>query len=158
MRYLAIDPGLVTGIACYDTNYEHAPYTQEVEGGIIGFVDWWFSYIETNRSPIWADHVVIEDWRVRANTHKLTPQPDPYLIIGFVQGLCHRYDTPLLKVGPSEHKKFNGKGKQSKVRRLGWGDSTVDGHDEDACSLLLHALRQQDRTRFAQLMKGITND
>lgn len=159
MRYLAIDPGLVTGAAYFDTKYpDEDPFTWEIPGGLAGFVEWHWDTVSEYHGPFYTDHVTIEDWRVRPNTHKLTPQPDPYLIIGYVQGYGYREEIPLSKVGPSEHKAFNGKGKNSKVRRLGWGEATMDGHDEDACSLLLHTLRREEKTIFADLMKGIIDE
>jgi len=102
------------------------------------------------------DYVYIEDWTVRPNTHKLTPQPDPYLIIGYVQGKCIESKVPFMKIGPSEHKSFTGKGKQSKVRRIGWiTETTPDGHAEDGASVLLSGLLRTHRDLVTPLLKEI---
>lgn len=154
-RYtIAIDPGLVTGVAVFNHSTGDVE-SFEIPGGLSGFVDFWYFSL-FNWCPV---RVIIEDWIVRPNTHKMTPQPDPYLIIGYVQGWCHLENVDFMKIGPSEHKSFNGKGKQSKVRRIGWVLSTTkDGHAEDACSLLLTGLLRYDRDLIAPLLKEIADE
>ena len=146
MIFLAIDPGLVTGIAYHN---EGRVQTAEIPGGILGFVDWW-------SEEVTPDQVYIEDWIVRPSTHKLTPQPDPYLIIGYVQGCCRKLGVPLLKIGAGAHKSFTGKGRKSKVRRIGWiTEKTKDDHAEDAASILLTGMLRTERELIAPLLKEI---
>ena len=151
MSIIAIDPGLVTGVALIyeDDRY---PVTYEIPGGITGFVEWWSSQF------FYTKQVLIEDWMVRPNTYKMTPQPDAYLIIGYMQGKCIENGVPLMKIGPSEHKSFNGKGKKMKTRRLGWGERSKDNHHEDACSVLLLGMTRCDTQRAHALLKEIVND
>lgn len=155
MSYLAIDPGLVTGVATYFPEVDSKPQLEEVPGGIKGAAEWLAPILVHNHLASF-DFVFIEDWNVRPNTHKLTPQPDPYLIIGFVQGLCHVRGTPLVKLGPGEHKGFNGKGKKSKVRRIGWVEQTTkDDHAEDAASVMLSGLLRVEPGLVEPLLKEI---
>ncbi len=154
---VAIDPGLVTGVA-YLYHSTDDVYTREVPGGLLGFVDWWEENIMTSAKYI-PDQVFIEDWMVQPNTHRLTPQPDPYLIIGYTQGWCHLNGVPLMKIGPGEHKSFNGKGRKSKVRRIGWiTETTPDGHAEDGASVLLTGMLRTDRDLIVPLLKEIGHD
>lgn len=152
MDIIAIDPGKVTGIAIYNTEDQDGPETYEVPGGIVGFTEWFHDRIWGWGEP---DHILIEDWMVRPNTHKLTPEPDAYLIIGGIQMWCINQHMPLTKIGPSEHKSFNGTGKSMKTRRLGWGERSKDNHHEDACSVLLLGLVRIDHAAATRLLKEI---
>ena len=151
MNIIAIDPGKVTGIAVWHGSGK--PDTYEVEGGIHGFVDWW-----NDRAAPLPDLIAIEDWMVRPNTHKLTPEPDAYLIIGGMQMWARTQRVHFHKIGPGEHKTFNGKGKAMKTRRLGWGVRSKDNHHEDACSVLLTALTRYDRVTATALLNDIAAD
>jgi len=148
MDIIAIDPGKVTGVAWISAGSDH-PVTHEIPGGILGFVEWW------NDHGGRVDYILIEDWMVRPNTYKMTPQPDAYLIIGYMQGWTYLADIPFTKIGPSEHKSFNGKGEKMKTRRLGWGERSKDNHHEDACSVLLLGMTRCDTQRAHALLKEI---
>lgn len=153
-NYVSVDPGLVTGAALLSPKGD-AVFATEIEGGIEGFVWWWYLYVDGGL----PDHVFIEDWMVRPNTHRMTPQPDPYLIIGYVQGWCILNDVPLIKIGPGEHKTFNGKGRKSKVRRIGWvTETTKDGHAEDACSVMLTGLLRTRPDLVTPLLMELDNE
>jgi hypothetical protein len=72
-----------------------------------------------------------------------------------VQGKCIEAGVPLKKFGASGHKGFNGKGKGSKVQRLGWAPRTEDGHAEDAASVLLSGLDAEYPALVAPLLTGL---
>ena len=153
---ISVDPGLVTGVGTLTPGSPEGRFIvkfEEIPGGIAGFARWWD--VQFGHDGV-VGQVYIEDWMVRPNTHKLTPQPDPYLIIGYIQGWCSIHGIPLLKIGPGEHKSFNGKGKQSKVRRIGWiTETTPDGHAEDGASVLLSGLLRTHRDLVTPLLKEI---
>lgn len=154
MRALAIDPGLVTGIAFMDTEEDVRPSTEEVPGGLPGFVRWWYDDMALHGCP---EMIFIEDWLLRPNTHKLTRQSDAYEILGYVKGRCMLEDIAFEVIGPAEHTPFSGyKTKtKSKLIKLGWSNPSKDDHADSASSVLLLGLYRNDRKAIAPLLLEI---
>ncbi len=154
---LAIDPGNVTGIAWFDpSEWEKPPRTEEIPGGLIGFVDWW-------ETKVWSrdlNQVFVEDFIIRPDTHRKTREPAAYEIIGYVKGKCHVRDTFCMMIGPSEHTPFSGYKKQrtSKIKRLGWSAPSKDMHADAAASILLLGLTRMHPKIAHHLLKEIVND
>lgn len=150
---LAIDPGNVSGVALWDSLLEY-PLSKEIPEGLAGLV----AFLETVR-PRTLDLLVVEDFIIRPDTYRKTREPAAYEGLGYVKGWAMAHGIKFLVVGAGEHKSFNGKGKSSKVRRLGWvGGPTKDGHAEDACSLLLHGMRVGWPETARAMLKEIATD
>jgi len=67
MKILAIDPGVKTGVAQYNTDFPHLPYLEIVEGGLQGFQSWWEKNIDSGF--ISYDKLVVEDFTNREGVH-----------------------------------------------------------------------------------------
>ncbi len=155
MRILAIDSGNVSGVAWW---HDHAISSLEVTGGLWGLV----AYCEdemrlllTHQRP---ELIVVEDFIINSKTHTKTREPAAYEGVGYVKSLAQRYDTPCLTVGAGEHKSLsgvNGPQKRNKIRRLGWHTESDDLHADDACSLVLLALKRYDWKTAEALLKEI---
>lgn len=154
MKILAIDPGNVTGVSFYTE--EGAPSTNEIPGGLFGFVDWW------HQEGWWehTDMVAVEDFIIKADTHKKTREPAAYELVGWVKGKCHEENIPLDVIGPGEHTGFSAYKvkKRSKLVRLGWSNPSKDHHADSASSLLLLAITRHDPVTANALLGGIATN
>jgi hypothetical protein len=136
--YLALDPGLTTGVAWYDIRSgEFASLEVHGRHELYRYLrsDWGFPSVDgvaACGSPI----VIIERWDVRKNTHQLTNQDDVRYIIGAVEYVCHMTGLDYREQRPAEAKKF---ATDDKLRALGWY-SGGEGHADDAARHLLVAL------------------
>jgi len=143
---LGIDPGGTTGVAIYRQPSD-TTISLEIEGGLTGFVREFPHFREVS-------HVFIENWRVRGNSHKLSQQQDPYLILGYVLGRCLNHGIPCTVFEPSQHKGLTKVGtKHSLVRTLGY-TTKQSGHAEDALSVLVAGRLKTDKG-FAQLVSSV---
>lgn len=95
MRVLAIDPGLATGIAFFDSETGQTEL-KIVEGGLEGFKKW---YIEdTNRlSGTHLDAVVVESFELEENSHGIDYE-SPLQIIHWIKedGFPNYYRGPIV--------------------------------------------------------------
>jgi len=137
--YLALDPGLTTGVAYYETADRAGQPSKfssfECEGRYELYeylcVRWGFGGSLPYPS---CDAVIIERWDVRKNTHQLSNQDDVRYIIGYVDGIVHRTrGVEYVEQRPAEAKSF---GTDAKLKKLGWFSGGA-GHADDAARHLL---------------------
>jgi hypothetical protein len=156
--YLAIDPGLTTGVAHYDTRTREFG-SLEIEGrhNLYDYLagDWTLG-IEPRAYRVWAEHgivyppvLIVEDWTVRGDTHRFTRQDDPHRIIGALDYLAYTHDVPMRLQTPAEAKRF---ATNDKLRALGWYEGG-EGHADDAARHLLVALVKD---KVVEILEAIT--
>lgn len=83
MKILSFDPGGTTGVAQVSYSESEMPildFVQQVEGGLLGFLDWWNSL----ESHEW-DAIVCEDFVLRPSVK--FPDLSPVYIIGALTAL-----------------------------------------------------------------------
>lgn len=132
---LAVDPGKTTGYAWLDSedNFGYG----EVEGrfDFYRLVREWTS---TGAVP----EIVCESWSVTEETHKKSTQQDPYLMWGYLEGLCDANGWTFDTQQPAQ-KAF---GTDEKLKAIGWEATTKGGHARDASRhLLLYLTRRHGK-------------
>lgn len=153
---LGIDPGNVTGGAWYSREpADDLPHIGaiEVPDGLDGLAEWL-----DQEHPDGFDLVVIEDFVVNAQTHRKTREPDAMRGVGYAMGWAHIHGIPRLVPSASEHKGFskvNRRASENKIVRLGWGERTLDGHGDDALSLVLYGLTRNYPEEAAPLLRSL---
>ena len=125
---LAIDPGGHTGLAWMIGNEFGSAV---LDGGRFGFLEAWVMSLEVAGRP---DFIVCEDFIITSATARKSAQPDPYRIIGYVEGWCFLNQVPFKLQTPSQAKGF---GTDAKLKHLGWYRAGNGGHDNDAARHLL---------------------
>jgi hypothetical protein len=83
MRILSLDPGGTTGVAQISYSESESPildFVEQVEGGLLGFLDWW----NAREKHDW-DMVVCEDFVLRPSVK--FPDLSPVYIIGALTAL-----------------------------------------------------------------------
>lgn len=80
-RVLAIDPGLASGIALFDSEWGDTDGLLIVEGGLKGFQDYWESF----GYKITRDVLVVESFELEQSEH--TVDTTPVKIIGYLESL-----------------------------------------------------------------------
>jgi hypothetical protein len=130
---LALDPGKTTGYAWLDSSGAFG--YGEIEGR--------FAVYSALRQ--WAaagarPEIVIEEFTVRGETHKMSRQPDPWAIIGYVEGLCDQHGWSFDTQTPGQAKGF---ATDDKLRAMGWEATTKGGHARDAARHLLTYLARK---------------
>lgn len=130
---LALDPGKTTGYAWFDST-GHFGYG-EIEGRfkVYAALRQWSS---AGARP----EIVIESWSVRDDTTKMSRQDDPYLIIGYVEGLCEANGWAFSTQTPGQAKGF---ATDDKLHAIGWEATTKGGHARDASRHLLTYLSRK---------------
>lgn len=126
MRILAIDPGLVTGMAVWSSgafvSSEVTP-RQEV-------------YAYLNDKVEIFDVVLIERYDISARTAKLSSQMDALYLIGAAEALCYLSAAKFIISG----RDAKGFSTDAKLKALGWHTPTKGGHANDAARHLLRYL------------------
>lgn len=148
MRYIAIDPGGITGIAEYDTVYDQFISWEEPNfDAVIQFI----SEATANEGD---DVVVIcEGFRINSRTHKLdaTAFEVTLDIIGACRALCLLNGSEFVRNYPSD-KAF---GSDAHLRTLGWYTATKGGHASDAARHLLHRMA---KIQFVPVLQRLTSE
>jgi hypothetical protein len=126
MRYLAIDPGLTTGLAWFDE--VHGFESLEIRGRY-ELYDFVTPLVRRAKDL----SVIVERWDVRRDTRSKTNQDDPRYIIGYVDGLCQEMGVRYFEQRPAQAKSF---ATNDKLKRLGWYTGG-EGHADDAARHLL---------------------
>ena len=131
MRYLAIDPGKMCGVAMRTVrDVVVPPGTWEWPAWeAVQFVD---DVLSTADSGI---NVVVESFVPRPGTR--TWQPDALEVIGAVRWTCLKYHHEFELQTPAQAKAFS---TNEKLKRIGWYSPTKDGHANDAVRHLLLAM------------------
>lgn len=126
---LAVDPGLVSGVALYMPGLDHFTSGQ-VEDGLIGFVDYFERYVDGTLPST----VVVEKFTVMDTTAKKTRQYDALYINGYLEARCHTLGIEFVRQQVSGAKTF---ATNQKLKALGWYNGTSGGHANDATRHLL---------------------
>lgn len=136
----AIDPGLATGFAVYDSNTG------------------WFASWEQEGMPDFTQLagcavLLCEKFDVNAKTAKLTRQDEAQLYTGMAQQFCLLQGIEF-HYSPRSAKKFS---KDDKLKALYWYMRTKDGHANDAARhLLVYLLKKNLLTAEDRLnLKGV---
>lgn len=156
--YLALDPGLTTGVAWYDDGHFGNPEIQgqanfgslEIEGrdNLYQYlkIDWHFP----KPWDFGLNVLVAERWDVRADTRKKTNQEDPRMILGYLDWVAwQQVNLRYIQQRPVEAKQF---ATDKKLRELGWYTGGP-GHADDAARHLLVALVKD---RVPEILEAIT--
>lgn len=131
---LAVDPGGHTGVAWLAGEQFGSGV---IDGGRFEFHRWFTNVVNTIGSPI---AIVCENFIVTASTARKTAQPDPYLIIGWLELWSHQHGVPFTLQTPSTGKGF---GTDAKLKHMGWWRTGNGGHDNDAARHLLTYLARE---------------
>lgn len=135
---IAIDPGLVSGVAVLADPHGEAIFSSfETEGGRFGMAQ---SY-EAVTSIFRPELLVVEDFIISNATARKSAQPDPYRLVGWLEIEAHRHGIPFKLQTASTAKGF---ATNEKLRHLGWYRSSKGGHANDAARHLLTATRDFD--------------
>lgn len=144
MIIIGIDPGLVTGMARYDTHSTRPPLALEVEYAGVGdkLEEWLYSVIPEPPAAVACEKYVMLPGPKSA-------QPEALMLMGVVDYMCKKYDMPLSWHLPKDTKK---RAPNDLLRRLGWYQQTKDGHANDGQRLILEWLALNDPETFARLL------
>lgn len=139
---LAIDPGGNTGCAwMLDGEFGSCV----VPGGRTAFVPYFLRSCGM-RTP---DQIVCEDFIITSATARKTAQPDPWRIIGYLEGWALTSGVPFQLQTPSQAKGF---GTDAKLKYLRWYRTGHGGHDNDAARhLLVHLVSVRHEATIAKL-------
>jgi len=134
---LWVDPGLMTGLAFYQSQ-RHPNWDTGVlpRFNADEFPFWPACKKIENVCAIWGNRLAMgwERFAINATTHKKTPQPDALHVIGVCRFLAARYECRVL---PDAQQATPSKLEQEQLKALGWW---VRGKD-DAQSAAAHMLR-----------------
>lgn len=143
---LAIDPGLVTGVALWVPGAEakfgqiegQMPFLKQADEAI-------FRYRPT---------IVVESYTITARTTSLSRQYEPLEIIGALRWFSEEYSVPFRMQSPAQAKAFADNGK---LESLGWYTATKGGHAADAARHLLTFLAtdRKDRDVLEKLVAAL---
>lgn len=138
MKVLTIDPGGVTGLAEWmDGEFR----SFEWGGGYRGFAQMWLLDMQSSRLTEY-DCVVIEKFTIMASTLHKTREYDALYIIGLVLSTCDFLGVHVMLQTPAQAKTF---ATDTKLKALGWYDSSPGGHKNDATRHLVSFLARNDR-------------
>lgn len=141
---LALDPGLVTGLALIQPEVEPAPRLFTAELGVEEVI----RTFQAIRDLVGRDHleVVMEAFTISDRTMKTARSLDALDIIGYVKLSCLVLNIPFTLQQPAQAKKFSS---DDKLKSMEWYERTKDGHKNDAVRHLLVYLINK-HTDFAQ--------
>lgn len=143
MRILAVDPGLTTGWAFWDSA-ERSPSPGETEGPM-EFLDLAHRWVERISQLKMRDALVIaERFIITPETAKKTQAPWSLEISGGLRFLCHRYGVEYVQQTPAEAKRLI---HDDRLRALGWYQPGK-GHANDALRHLAYGLVRRGMLRI----------
>jgi len=132
---IAVDPGLMTGIACM---YQGQHRSLELPYEQVGM--WVEEYLDAMR-PV---QVVCENFFITRETAKKSQSPWSLKLIGVMDYLVAKYGQPAVVLqAPSDAKRFS---TDARLKTLGWykgSGSGYAGHADDASRHLLLYLAKQ---------------
>lgn len=123
---LAIDPGLLTGVACINMTDRNNPVAEwGAEYTIDEFHQFIEDFLSKNKEIC---RVVIENFIIGTSTGKKSQQPWSLRLIGVVVFLCEKYGVPLTIQNPVERKFAT----NDKLKKVGFWHKGGEGHANDA--------------------------
>jgi len=129
---LAIDPGLVTGVALW---YLDESGAEVFWSGEVATRFETYDYL-AEALPAFRPEVVCESYTITQRTAQLSQQYDALYLIGAAEALCHLHGLTFSMKGPAI-KKFS---TDAKLKAMGWWNPTKGGHRNDAARHLLYRL------------------
>lgn len=146
---IAVDPGLVTGMAVF-----HVPtgalQATECEGR-----HHFYEVLNQAIGSGYPPEVVCESYVITARSAQVSAQYDALYIIGHLDAVCHRLGIPLTLQSPGQAKSFSS---DSKLKRLGWWNPTPGGHANDALRHLLRYIVRQHPAVGKSLLAAIREE
>jgi len=140
---IAVDPGVVTGVATWDHEFETFASSQEEAYGALVRID---NALRIGTPPV--ETVVCEAYTITAATLRKTRQPASLESIGALRYLCRRSSVEFVLQTPADAKRFAGAPRYDKLRRAGWYFPTPGGHANDAAAHLLTYLANNEPQTF----------
>ena len=141
---LAVDPGLRTGVAQYNTNYPGSLITDILDPVEVGpWMENWCSAARRDRMHSQCDArplLVMESFTITMATAKKTVQPWSLELIGVGRFLAHTYDIDFVLQTPKNAKVF---APDDKIREHGWWQPGKEDHARDAVRHLMLALAKR---------------
>lgn len=144
MRYVALDPGKVTGIVVADVynSLTSQPVLQlQDEVHVDGIYDWINEWLDDLSG---YDRLVVICENYTMNAGAKSSQPDALHIIGALTYLSNQRGFPLILQPPS-HKKF---ADNSKLKFLGLYDTSKGGHKNDAMRHFIYYMIFTEKNRY----------
>lgn len=146
MITLAIDPGLMTGIAIWEPGL-NVPRVEEIHTRQ-AFYPWMTNWLcaHYGQEPV---EVVIEEYQITQRTGELSKQYDALYIVGAVESMCQHASVRLY----TQSRSMKSFGTDFKLKHLGWYDPSRGGHQNDAMRHLLRHLiiHQRDEALLKRL-------
>ena len=142
MRYLAVDPGNVTGVAGWDGEsvFSYQEPALKATTLVKHTLNLWGSfYYEVT--------VVCESFVPRPGAKSF--QPDAMYTIGALRFVCWELGVPFELQTPAAAKSFS---TDAKLKRVGWYKTTEGGHENDARRHLLLALVKNREIELESLL------
>lgn len=146
MMIIAIDPGLMTGLAWYDAptgrwGTEELTYPDVIPR---------LQHLLLGANMFNADDRVY----VACEKYVMLPgpkssQPEALMHMGAIEWVCRREQVPLTWQFPREAKT---RAPDTVLRRIGWYKKTKDGHANDAARHVIEWLACNNPTAFADLL------
>ncbi|GAA2141716.1 hypothetical protein GCM10009760_26180 [Kitasatospora kazusensis] len=131
--YLAVDPGLTTGWAIWGDH--HKAHGQDEPMPFLDLAEEWAALARP------ASVMVVESYRITAETVRKSRQPWSLEIIGALRWIAHRHGVDFLMQTPADAKAF---GHDARLKRLGFWVPGQD-HARDAYRHLALALAKHRR-------------
>lgn len=148
MITIAIDPGLVSGVALISSEWAN-PMVEEIRGRE-NLYDWFME-----RFAAYAKvelEVVVESYHITHRTPQLSAQYDALYIIGAVELLCRSDNRKMFLQSPAT----KGFGNNKKLQALGWWFPSTGGHGNDACRhLMLHLVHEHKDERIIKALAAV---
>ena len=148
-RFIAFDPGGVTGVARYAPDGAVPFASYEVANGAPGM----FASLSRGEGGWLGEYglVIIESFTINAATHRKDPAGvhAALNIIGALQYECTRHRVPFVLRSPSGAKAF---ATDDKLRKVGWWNPSVGGHANDAAR---HLLTWLTKNRHEEILNAL---
>jgi hypothetical protein len=146
---VAVDPGVVTGLATWDSDGEVCTSWQEPTWYAVDRV---WAMLESRAAEV----VICEAYTVTAATLRKTRQYDALESIGALRWMSNRHGVEFVLQTPADAKRFveSPGGRYGKLRRAGWYNPTPGNHAADAAAHLMLYLARNDVELFKRVIAG----
>lgn len=146
MIIIGVDPGLVSGMAYWDTRIMEKPNAVEVPYVETGDRLFKWLYSVNARRDV---HVACERYVIMSGGGPKTAQPEALMGMGAVEYVARSLHFPLSWFFPVDTKRI---APDKVLRQLGWYQDTKDGHANDAMRLVLKWYADNCPNDFAELV------